>query len=689
VRPRQRLWALFAGIAGLILGNGFALGGAMAGRGDGLATFAGLGSLGLALLILALAAIVDRWLLAPPRRLAHELEIAMAGDTPPPDLATYPTLDPLPARLGDLLERLRAAREGLAEERARATAQSEAQRRRLEAILRDLVEGLIVCAPDGRILLYNNAAIRVLGAPPALGLGRSVYEILGRATLEANLELLLRPRAEDGLPSLLGEPFLCEAKDGGRLLRCRLSLIGEGTAAEGFVLVFAGDAEDPGRSAADSLVRRHAETLRGSLAAIRAAAEIVADNPDLAADDRQSFVEVMRAEAGRLAGELEGLAEETRALALARSPLADVRLKDLLAIVAEHVARDGAPLDIAGVPLELAARVESASLAMALESLVAEVVAEGGRELRLEAAPRGAEVDLTLAWRGPPLPRARLDAWLDRPLMARGSPFTPRELLRRHGAEPWAAPRPGGGFVRLALPGAAPLGAGPPAELPPRPEFYDFDLLPAAAAEQGSRPLRRLSYVVFDTETTGLDPAGDDEIIQLSAVRVVNGRLLAGEVFDRLVDPGRPIPVASTRFHGITDEMVKGKPAIGPVLRQFASFVGDAVLVAHNAAFDLAFLRRHAELAGVRFDNPVLDTLLLSALLAEHTDAHSLDAVARRFGIEIPGRHTALGDSIATARLFVHMLGLLELRGITTLDEALRRSRVVAATREARSRQAG
>jgi DNA polymerase-3 subunit epsilon len=397
----------------------------------------------------------------------------------------------------------------------------------------------------------------------------------------------------------------------------------------------------------------------------------------------------MRDEATRLARELEGLAEETRALALARSPLVDVRLRDLLAIVAERLVLEAVTIDLAGVPPTLAARVESASLAMALESLVAEVAGEDVREVALAAAARGAEVDLTLSWRGPALARQRLDAWLDRPLLARGTPFTPRELLRRHGAEPWAAPRPGGGFVRLALPGAAPLTGAVPTELPPRPEFYDFDLPAEPATAQGARPLRRLSYVVFDTETTGLDPTGDDEIIQLSAVRVVNGRLLVGEVFDRLVDPRRPIPPGSTRFHGITDEMVGGKPPIEPVLRHFASFVGDAVLVAHNAAFDLAFLHRHAGRAGVRLDNPVLDTLLLSALLAEHTDAHGLDAVAQRFGIEIQGRHTALGDSIATARLLVHMLGLLELRGITTLDEALRRSRVVSATREARSRRAG
>jgi DNA polymerase-3 subunit epsilon len=127
--------------------------------------------------------------------------------------------------------------------------------------------------------------------------------------------------------------------------------------------------------------------------------------------------------------------------------------------------------------------------------------------------------------------------------------------------------------------------------------------------------------------------------------------------------------------------MIKDKPPIAVVLPQFHSFVGDAVLIGHNAAFDMKFIRLKEGEAGVSFGMPVLDTLLLSAFLHDHTERHNLDEVARRFAVTVLGRHTALGDALAVAGIFVKMLNLLAARGIISLGEALAVSRKMAQAR--------
>jgi DNA polymerase III epsilon subunit len=232
------------------------------------------------------------------------------------------------------------------------------------------------------------------------------------------------------------------------------------------------------------------------------------------------------------------------------------------------------------------------------------------------------------------------------------------------------------GYVLVlgAAPMVAPGGPSPrrTMDILERPAFYDFDLfdhdLDRALLDT---PLRDLNLVVFDTETTGLEPSRGDQIVQIAGVRVLNARLLVDDRFDELVNPGMPIPRVSTRIHGISDEMVAGKDSAVKVLRRFHAFVGDAVLVAHNAAFDMKFLKMKEHQLGVRFDSALLDTLLLSVVLQPSHATHTLDAIASRFGIENHDRHSALGDSITTAEVFVKMIDVLEARGIHSLGQAL------------------
>ena len=130
---------------------------------------------------------------------------------------------------------------------------------------------------------------------------------------------------------------------------------------------------------------------------------------------------------------------------------------------------------------------------------------------------------------------------------------------------------------------------------------------------------------MFDTETTGLQPSAGDEIIQIGAVRIVNNRLLRQEIFDQLVDPDIPLKPEGIPIHGITEAMLNGQPRLAAVLPAFHEFCAETVLVAHNAAFDMRFLQLKEDSIGVRFLQPVLDTLLLSAVI--HPNQQSLSLI--------------------------------------------------------------
>ena len=208
-----------------------------------------------------------------------------------------------------------------------------------------------------------------------------------------------------------------------------------------------------------------------------------------------------------------------------------------------------------------------------------------------------------------------------------------------------------------------------------RPLYFEFDLFnPESWQEFGQIPLRKLTFVVFDTETTGLNPSEGDEIIQIGAIRIVNGRILQDETIDQLIDPQRAVPPSSVEVHGIRPELLNGQPTIAEALPIFHRFCEDSVLVAHNAAFDMKFLQLKEAETGLRFDHPVLDTMLLSWIVQPNQEGHSLDRIAQRFDIPIVGRHTALGDAIVTAEVLVRLIPLLEDAGIHTLEDAIQTS---------------
>jgi DNA polymerase-3 subunit epsilon len=326
-------------------------------------------------------------------------------------------------------------------------------------------------------------------------------------------------------------------------------------------------------------------------------------------------------------------------------------------------------------------KVDSYSLLQAVTTLAGRLHEELGVrsvELRLGAAgPQRAHLDLI--WSGQALNTETAMGWeLDPMKDDTGTlALSVRDVVERHGGEFWVERERTRhrAFFRFRLPLAAALEEAAPTApaVGQRPEFYDFDLFQASPAsrELDDRPLAQLAYTVFDTETTGLDPTSGDEIIELGATRIVNGRLLRHETFEQLVNPQRPVRESAIAVHGIRPEMLVGQPTLDQVLPAFRTFAQDTVLVAHNAAFDMRFLQLKEAATGIRFDQPVLDTLLLSAWLHPNQESHALEAIAWRLGVDASGRHAALRDAMVTAEVFLKLLPLLADRGIRTLAQAI------------------
>lgn len=176
-------------------------------------------------------------------------------------------------------------------------------------------------------------------------------------------------------------------------------------------------------------------------------------------------------------------------------------------------------------------------------------------------------------------------------------------------------------------------------------------------------------FVVFDTETTGLRPSHGDEIISIGAVKITGGELQAQLYFNEFVNPGIPISEASRAIHGIDDAQVAGARGIDQVLADFHAYCGNAILVGHNVAFDMRFLKLKEGRAGVQFNQPVLDTLLIASVLGKHLRSHDLNELAGLLGVTLENRHAALGDAIITARLFLILAELSHKAGFKTLDD--------------------
>jgi DNA polymerase-3 subunit epsilon len=650
-------------------------------------------------LTLALIALFRRYVSAP-RQLAEDARVMLTAN-PAHRAAVRGSSETrrLAAGLNSFAEAHAALKHDVEERVREANARIEQERNRLAALMSELAQSVIVCNAEGRILLYNARAMQLLRKPldgdaaagkavSLLGLGRSVFAIFDRNLIIHALESIhdrLRQDARSPVAS-----FVTTAP-AGQLVRVQMAPVqgaevaaaaaGTPEGITGFVMLLDNITRriETG-SRRDSLLQTLTQGTRASLASVRAAVETVASFPEMDNDARSRFIGIIGEEAQRMSAGLDQAAGEFADSLRTEWPLEDMRGADLILAARRRVeGRLRLPTKLEAVDESIWVKVDSYSLMQGITYLVSRLQGEFGiREIRFALGGAGQLAHLDLIWTGAPLSFETTMSWQTDSLELGGEacPLTLKQIVERHSAEIWyQIDKPSQReYFRIAMPVTrpeeTPWSGAPAAES--RPEYYDFDLFHQAGQtpELDSRPLAGLNYTVFDTETTGLNPSEGDEIVSVGAVRIVNGRLLEHEVFEQLVDPGRPMSPEASRITGIDAAMLENQPAIGRVLPAFGQFCEDTVLVAHNAAFDMRFLRLKEEATGVRFAQPVLDTLLLSAVIHPDLESHRLEAIAERMGVSPVGRHTALGDAIMTGEVFLRMIPLLAQQGIRTLGEA-------------------
>ena len=174
------------------------------------------------------------------------------------------------------------------------------------------------------------------------------------------------------------------------------------------------------------------------------------------------------------------------------------------------------------------------------------------------------------------------------------------------------------------------------------------------------------TFVVFDLETTGFSPS-KNQIIEIGAVKVVNGSIT--ERFSTFVNPKVPIPFEIEQLTSINDDMVLDAPTIDEILPKFMEFCQDAVMVAHNADFDMSFIKHNCSALGLECEKTVLDTVALSRVLLPALNRFKLDTVAKALNVSLAHHHRAVDDAACTAEIFVRLVEMLRNRGVETMED--------------------
>lgn len=584
----------------------------------------------------------------------------------------------------------------------------------LAAIMSELPEGLVICNAEGRIILYSKKAkeflteANTIGFPGYktesgsrrslikdqdrfVGLGRSIFNVIDKNLITHSLDEIADQLKHK--QTNVASYFVIVGK-WNKLLRAEVvPVLSHLKKFTGFIIIFndiSQQIETDRRI--NSLFQSLTKSIRSSLTGIRSTIEAILEYPDMDKEQLEQFRKIIHKESIILGDILDKTVSDYSINVKTQWPLFPMLDSDLACSIKTRAAEKlGLIINIEKSDEQNWIKVDTYSIIFAMLFVLNKLKSKTEhREFTCKLERNGQFINFDYIWQGDPVKIETLRAWSKHVLIIKNEEvsMTLKEVISHNNAEIWSHSCDNTtdtvqkrSYLRLLLPAVETFERDNIRNITilpeSRPEFYDFDMFnqPGQSPEMDDRLLAEITFAVFDTETTGLDPAGGDKIISIASVRVVNGRLLQDECFDQFVDPERSLPFESTQIHGIQPEMLKGRPTIDKVLPLFDRFVEDMVLVAHNAAFDMRMLQIYEAKTGVKFINPVLDTLLLSAVVHPVQQDHTLEAIAGRLGVSIVGRHTALGDAIATGEIFIKLIPLLAKMGIYTLKEARKASR--------------
>jgi DNA polymerase-3 subunit epsilon len=584
-------------------------------------------------------------------------------------------LESLARDFNDMAQALEGAYSELEDRVRQVTLNLQEEKSRLATVLRTMVEGVVAVNEVGEIILMNPRARSVLAGAPEFGVGSPLNRLLPKGRVDYHMRRL-RAAWEEGRDIVEQVIF---PLPGGKLLKGVMAAMpGPSGERAGFLLAFRDVTDEAEREKQiETALRTLPTRLKSPMTSVQSIAQILETHKNLSEEKQQAFVCALRSEVESCLVQLQ---EGEKAEARMPSSHWQGQPTDAKGLVEEALAA------IPGVyahfqppegPLPPVA-VEPYGCILAMSSVLRWLAANSTGwnpvEATLEAEGDMVVATFRLAGSQGPNPEG-LESML---VEQQGEePITIAEAVKRNRGEIWTRVSEGSFEVRFGMVRASRMeqSEGGVRIFDDQPDFYDFDLFLARSGaevrETLDRDLKDLEIVVFDTETTGLRPLKGDRVVSLSAVRIRKGRIVQAGDFHTLVNPHIPIPKESTVFHGLTDATVKDAPSIPEVYKSFTQYIGGAVLVAHNAAFDMKFLEIAARENGLpQIDNPVLDTLFLSYGVHGDLPGHNLDTIAERLGVTIEGRHTSDGDARATAEIFVRLLPLLEARGVRTLGQA-------------------